>query len=263
MVTIYDDYGDEPEDRFIPLPDHLGCEFYDLEMDDYLEDILFFEKFLPASGAILELGCGSGRFSRGISSQSRLITGVDISLTMLQRANSQPVKGVHYSCMDMTSLAFNCDFHSIIIAYNSLNLLINQENIFRCLHSCRQYLKKSGTLLAQIFIPTLELTSERKKTFQFQIFDLQPKGRLIKEILKEYSPETRTITVEERYRLRPENPDKPNTDYISSYSVAAYPAQEWLGFFQTCGFEIFSAFEDLQGTIVGSTDSSSLIVICN
>ncbi len=71
MVTIYQDYNDEPKDVFLSLPEQLACEFYALEMDSYTADIAFFEKLLPQQGNFLELGCGTGRIARKLSEQCR------------------------------------------------------------------------------------------------------------------------------------------------------------------------------------------------
>ncbi|BHH83909.1 class I SAM-dependent DNA methyltransferase [Desulforhopalus sp. 52FAK] len=263
MVEIYDDYGDEPEDLFIPIPDHLSCSYYDLEMDDYTEDITFFDEQLPEQASILELGCGSGRVGRGLLNGKRRLTGIDISIPMLQKAVRYDVSpSARFVAMDMTKLAFNCTFDSLIIPYNSLNLLITQENISNCLHGCRGHLREGGLFVAQIFIPTHKFLTDKKKTFQFQIFDMAPGGRLIKEILKEYHPDSETITVEERFRYRPETKGESPTDHNSCYTVAAYNRETWLQLIKKEGFQILNTYEDLDKTPLNTTDASSLIVVC-
>lgn len=262
MVKIYADYEDEPEDEFITIPDHLACSYYDLEMDCYQEDTLFFDALLPDNASILELGCGSGRVGRYIAKNNRTITGVDISLPMLQNAKERKLSQMHFSAMDMTALAFNHQFNSVVIPYNSLNLLITKERILRCLNGCRQYLQTGGMLIAQIFIPTKTFLSEQKKSFQFQIFDMQPSGRLIKEIIKQYHPDSETISVEERFRVRPTGPHTTHADYNSTYTVAAYEISDWLQLLKTADFTVRDCYEDFQKTPINSTDSSCAIVVC-
>lgn len=264
MVTIYADYGDEPEDQFIPIPDHLACRYYDLEMDSYIDDAVFFDTILPEDASILELGCGSGRIGRHLVNGRRKITGVDISLPMLQRAQRRALPSMYFYAMDMTALAFTNTFHSIVIPYNSLNLLITQERILRCLKGCRQYLRTGGLLAAQIFIPTQQFLAYKKKSFQFQIFNMLDKGRLIKEIKKEYLPESKTIAVEERFRVRPAAPEAAAAaaDYSKNYTVAAYEIADWLHLFESSGFTITNGYEDFLKTPLYSTDSSTLVVVC-
>lgn len=262
MVKIYADYGDEPEDEFIPLPDHLACSYYDLEMDSYEEDAIFFSSLLPNNATILELGCGSGRVGRRLVSKSRSVTGVDISLPMLKKAKERKLAKMHLCAMDMTALAFSHSFDSIIAPYNSLNLLITKERILRCLIGCKQYLQPGGLFIAQIFIPTKKFLSEEKRSFQFQIFDMRPSGRIIKEILKEYNPDSKTISVEERFRVRPTGPHAILADYNTNYTVAAYEIVNWLQLFETANFTILHCYEDFHKTPINSTDSSCLLIIC-
>lgn len=262
MVKIYADYGDEPEDEFIPLPDHLACTYYDLEMDCYEEDALFFNSLLPSDATILELGCGSGRVGRHLVKKSHSVTGVDISLPMLKKAQRRHLSKMHFIAMDMTALAFKHPFNSIVIPYNSLNLLITKERILHCLEGCRRYLQPGGTLIAQIFIPTKKFLSEKKKSFQFQIFETEPTGRIIKEILKQYHSESKTISVEERFRVRPTVPGATLADYNNFYTVAAYKTSDWLHFFQQAGFTVRHSYEDFQKTPTHTTDSSCLILVC-
>lgn len=169
---------------------------------------------------------------------------------------------MHFLAMDMTALAFDHPFNSIIVPYNSLNLLITKERILRCLVGCKQYLQPGGLLIAQIFIPTKKFLSEKKKSFQFQIFDTRPSGRIIKEILKEYNPGSKTISVEERFRVRPTGPHATLADYSSNYTVAAYEIADWLQFFEAADFTIRHSYEDFQKTPTHTTDSSSLIIVC-
>lgn len=262
MVEIYADYGDEPEDEFIPIPDHLACDYYDLEMDSYEEDALFFSSLLPNNTTVLELGCGSGRVSRHLAKTGHTVTGVDISLPMLQKAKEHMSSKMHFFAMDMTALAFTHPFNSIVVPYNSLNLLITTEKILRCLVGCKRYLQQGGTLIAQIFVPTQKFLSGKKKSFQFQIFDMQADGRIIKEILKQYHPESKTISVEERFRVRPTGPYATLVDYNNHYTVAAYEIADWLQLFATAGFTIRQCYEDFQQTPVHTTDSSCLIIVC-
>ena len=262
MVKIYADYGDEPEDEFIPLPDHLACTYYDLEMDSYEDDAVFFNATIEENSTILELGCGSGRVGRYLTKGHRSVTGLDISIPMLKKAKERALPSMQFCAMDMTALAFNTTFNSVIIPYNSLNLLITTERIRRCLKGCRQYLQTGGLFIAQIFIPTQKFLSEKKKSFQFQIFDMQPNGRIIKEIKKEYHSESKTISVEERFRVRPVGANAHSTDYNSNYTVAAYEIRDWLHLIKASGFNIIHCYENLISTPIYSTDSPCLVVVC-
>ncbi|WP_169309190.1 trans-aconitate 2-methyltransferase [Desulforhopalus sp. IMCC35007] len=260
MVTIYADYGDEPEDEFIPLPASLACAYYDLEMDSVEDDIIFYNSRLPQQARIVELGCGSARVGSKLLGDGRRVIGLDISIDMLRKARDRNLPGLQVVGMDMTGFAFNSSFDAVIIPYNSLNLLIEKQHIKQCLTACRQHLQPNGLFIAQIFVPTQEFISQGKKSFQFQIHEMKPDGRLIKEILKEYQAESQTIIVEERYRVRPAGNNAGPADYNNIYRVGALLANDWLQLIAESGFSVKNCYEDFSCTPFGTTDSSRLLV---
>ena len=258
MVTIYADYGDEPDDDYLPLPEHLKCSFYALEMDGFAADIRCFDTLLTDACRILELGCGTGRISGALAGNRRPVTGVDISPKMVQRAQQKRHPYCSYVCMDMTRVAFQTRYDHIIIGYNTLNLLCSKEAILACLQGCKKLLRPAGTLLLQLFLPTGAFIA-KKKSFQFQLFDRPGGGKIIKEILKRYSGSTRTVHVSERFRVRPMVPGEKNEDYQTSYYIAGYSAAEWLAILKNAGFTPYKLCGDYSGKPFRSETTSMLL----
>jgi len=234
MVTIYRDYADEPDPVFLPLPEELACELYRLEMEDFSEDIAFYRQLLPDGGRILEVGCGTGRVARQIGSRAREVIGIDISMAMLRRAALHHPADCRFLCMDMVHLGFRQAFDAVVIPYNTLNLLTEEDRILRCLGGCRRALKSGGQLVVQLFVPAPSL--QAKTTFQFQMFDRPGGGRIIKEILKRPQPESQAMEIEERFRIRPMRQGQANADYRSIYRIAALPVDRWLSLMVEAGF---------------------------
>ena len=266
MVTIYQNYADEPKDVFFPLPEQLACDFYALEMDSYTADIIFFEKFLPQQGNFLELGCGTGRIARKLSirdSLSRFIVGIDISIPMLRLAARKQHPSEHspcYICMDMLHLAFSLNFDAILIPYNTLNLLCSEEAILQCLQCCRHFLQPGGKIFVQIFVPTDDFI-RRKKTFQFQMFNQSGGGRIIKEIVKHYQPQSQSVQIEERYRVRPGQKGEAKEDWNSIYTIAGFPADKWFSIFRKAGFTQTETYGDYLGSPYNKLTTSTLLAI--
>lgn len=266
MITIYEDYADEPEDTFLPLPKELACEFYALEMDSYAADINFFETLLPRRGTFLEMGCGTGRITRrlaGAKETDRTVIGMDISMPMLQRARQRRHPGensVRYLCMDMVKPAFAILFDVILIPYNTLNLLGTANKITACLNGCRSFLQPGGTLLVQLFIPTEDFIG-RRKTFQFQMFDRPGGGKIIKEIVKQYDPQSQSVRIEERFRVRPMQAGPAREDWHSIYTVAGFSADQWLDFFRKTGFTPTAIYGDYSGGRYEKNTSSSTFIV--
>lgn len=244
MVTIYKDYGDEPDPVFLPLPEELACHLYDLEMEVFAEDISFYQKFLPSSGTVLEIGCGSGRVARRLASKERPVIGIDLSPTMAARAAGHGHPHCRFLAMDMLSLGFCRGFAAVLVPYNTLNLLAEEQTIARCLRGIHHLLDDGGVLLLQLFIPTTAMFDSRGTTFQFQLFDLPEGGRMVKEIRTTLQAASSSLVHEERFRLRPTGKDAVNRDYRTSRTIAALPFSAWRELLHQAGFTLQQCWGD-------------------
>lgn len=236
----------EPEEIFLPLSEEQYAEFYSMEMDHFTEDIEFYKNQCGKHSSILELGCGTGRISRALTSYGCSVLSLDLSFAMLQQAKSHTGERLSCVCMDMTAMAFRKKFDHIIIPYNTLNLLRSPALIAKCLQQTRTLLKPSATLLLQLHIPDLQSKQvDDGKHFQFQIFPLQKEsGKLIKETLRHHLPEGKEIHLEERYRLRPmKTPGKP-MNFRHTQRLAGFSLEQWLTLFDKNGFQKVSLFSD-------------------
>ncbi|MEK6202361.1 MAG: class I SAM-dependent methyltransferase [Desulfobulbaceae bacterium] len=239
-ADIFDSHT-EPEELFSPLSNERYCQFYDMELADFNDDLIFYQERIKPPSTVLELGCGSGRLCRQLAATGADITGIDRSGPMLRLAALKPEPNISYLCMDMTELTLSRKFDTVIIAYHTLNLLVTEERIKRCLHQVRAVLAEAGRLLLQLFIPDqtiLDLGS--KKLFQFQIIELPDGGKLIKEIRRGYVDEQ--LILEERYRLRPRQPGAANEDLSHTLHLAAFSAEKWRALLHEEGFSIQQQF---------------------
>ena len=242
-MQIYEDYSDEPEVIFRPLTEALYSRLYAVEMADFADDFRFYRAHLPAAGEILEIACGTCRIGRALASCDRRITGIDISLPMLRRAREAGRPSPRLAAMDMRQLAFRARFDAIIIAYNSLNLLVAPDDIRACLAGCRIALKDHGRLLLHLFVPDHKLLRQPgRKIFQFQIFDNPQFGRIVKEILRTYDPDLHVLNLEERYRLRPTSGSAAKEDFARQLQLTAWPAEQWFAILADSGFSINRCF---------------------
>ncbi len=176
------EYADEPRRIFTPLSESDYCDFYVLEMEAFDDDAVFYSHRLHDNGNVLELGCGTGRLTRLLAGKCRHITGIDISAKMIDKALRTPLANVSYHQMDMTDMtdmtdvgmreiSFDKCFDTIVIPYNTLNLLGDPKIILKCLALCRKHLSSSGNLLLQLYHPCPATVACRDKIFQFAIFD--------------------------------------------------------------------------------------------
>lgn len=127
-----------------------GCfaEFYDQLTAASTADL---DNFLPyideKKGAVLELGCGTGRLLIKIAQKGHKVTGLDLSKSMLDilekklMNESNDVKGS--ICLyqeDMTNFKFNNQFGTCILGATSICLLPDDESILKMLQTVYNHL---------------------------------------------------------------------------------------------------------------------------
>jgi SAM-dependent methyltransferase len=140
------------------------AELYDLEHQNYDEDVEFYGSFIEAAGdPVLELGCGSGRLLLPIAKAGFRVTGLDRSSAMLNRAHqllenhalSNRVQ-LFENSMTKADTAPGGPFGVAILALNSLMHLTSQDEQRTCLQSTFRALDPRGQLLIDIMNPTPE-----------------------------------------------------------------------------------------------------------
>lgn len=233
-------YENEPEDIFVDLPASIYRELYDLEMSGFHDDFQYYKARLSGKYTVLELGCGSGRLTRLLSQAGFSVTGCDISLPMLIEAQKN-AGDAKYVCMDMQHTGFSTSFDSIIIPYNTLNLLTTPDAIRQCLENCISLLPSGGILLLQLFTPSIYIQSlaEGESSFQFQLFDNPQGGKIVKEVLRRYDPTTNLLTMLERYRIRPMKSLADNINYHQTLKLYVPDLPFWSDILSSTGFNIY------------------------
>ncbi len=105
---------------------------------------------------VLDVGCGTGRFSRIFMERDAKVIGVDASMAMLNEARSRS-QVVNYAATDALYLPFTCNEFDIAISVNVFNHLASYEQAIgeMCRVSKKIILglpnKKSILLLAYIY----------------------------------------------------------------------------------------------------------------
>ena len=240
-MKIYSDYDQEPEDQFEPLSPGFYTEMYELEMGSFDTDLCYYRDFLTAKSSILEIGCGTGRLSRLLAEEGHQVTGIDLSEAMLASAEKKGGDNIHYINMDMRDLQLSEKFDAVIIPYHTLNLLTDEQDILRTLTGCHSHLRTDGQLLLQLYIPSAVTADDGNASFQFQMFDRPAGGKIVKEIIKKFSPETGVLEMTERYKIRPMQAGQPNTNFSHTMRLHSAPQEQWMRYIEAAGFDILSS----------------------
>jgi SAM-dependent methyltransferase len=99
---------------------------------------------IPASAAILELGCGVGRVTRHLVALGHTVTGVDNSDAML--AHAAHLNGVETVLADIATLDLSPRTWPVVILASRM---VNDENGSNFLAAARRHLTDSGTVLVE------------------------------------------------------------------------------------------------------------------
>lgn len=238
------DLHKEPPLHFTPLDEDKYAQFYDIEMSGFYDDLPFYLQSSKRSGSTLELGCGTGRLARQLDQSGFAVTGIDLSIPMLQKAKSYNTADIQYLCSDMTSFTLKKQFDTIIVPYNTLNLLSSLEQVKKCLSICRELLSNDGRLLMQLFVPNQEsIRLSGKRIFQFQIFAQSSVATVIKETIKMYQKIENKLRIEERYRIRTKIAETViREDYNHTIELLAPSADAWLKTVQVAGFTVMKQY---------------------
>jgi len=254
------EYSEEPRLIFTPTSQKDYSIFYNLEMASYSEDIQFYNFFINQKEKVLELGCGSGRITHLLADNCLEITGIDISQDMIDLAEQKSSSKIKYFCEDMTSFNLPHLFNTIIIPYNTLNLLGNKQSIIKCLRLCKKHLAEHGKLLVHLYHPDKKLIKSDKKLFQFTILEQDDSTKIIKETLKSYCATKDIVTLEERYRVRTIQPEKKNRDLNHFHKLYSPLIPEWKSIFQATEFNILDLWGNFNlSPFDESTDTILLI----
>ena len=108
------------------------------------------EQFDAQPQPVLDLACGEGTFAVAMAKKGLQVTGVDLSPQMLQfareRAKEQNVN-VEFVLQDMRSLSFGESFDLATCWFDSLNYLLELEDLEKTFAGVYRALKKAGLFI--------------------------------------------------------------------------------------------------------------------
>jgi SAM-dependent methyltransferase len=165
------------------------AELYDLEHDEFDEDVLSLMNFVESTGdPVLELGCGTGRFLAPIADVGFRVTGLDASTPMLERARER------ISSLDKPGLVtlFEADlmqadkapggpFGVVLISLNGLLHAESSEKQRSVLRSARRALDPRGQLLIDILNPTPQALAHFDQSLVLEGTWTKPTGETVQK----------------------------------------------------------------------------------
>jgi SAM-dependent methyltransferase len=130
-------------------------KFYDLlyKNKNYKKEFLFIKKiikkYLHKPKTLMDLGCGTGEYSKLMTNLGLEVLGVDISPHMLKIARKKYSKNkkLKFFHSGINNLKINKKFDIISALFHILSYQTNNKNINSFFHTSQKYLNKDGILI--------------------------------------------------------------------------------------------------------------------
>ena len=136
------------------------AEFYDQEFANREYEIPFFLKQAKlAGGPVLEVACGTGRITLPIARAGIEITGLDISLPMLEQARRKAEVehlAITWLGQDCRKINAGDAFALIFSATNAMQHLHDLDSVNAFLTSAKHALQPEGMMILDVFNPNPE-----------------------------------------------------------------------------------------------------------
>lgn len=190
------------------------ARYFDCEYQGFRQDVDFYIGLLleeRIKGAVLEAGCGTGRVAAPIAAAGFRVSGFDHSEDMLRRARRRRTTlsadarlRLRFSRQDLTNFSYRHRFQVVILAFSTLNLLVDEANRRTCLDLIARHLEPGGLLLADLFNPGPQASSGRQDARRAETgFSVPNRSRLVSKTVEERDdPAAATTAVRYRYRER-------------------------------------------------------------
>jgi SAM-dependent methyltransferase len=225
-------------------------KYYDLlyQDKDYVKEVNFIENIFKNAQqpkTILEIGCGTGNYSKILMERGYKITGVDISENMLsvakQKCACNFIKG------DIRDFVINSKFDACIAMFAVMGYVTKNFDIVRAMKNIRSHLQLNSLFIFDVWngLAVLRNLPElRVKTVE------DDKVRIVRIA----SPKLKSFDhiCEVNYKLIVLNKDDNTfTEFDENHIVRFYFPQEIKQFLSQTGFEVLKIcpFLDLTGSV--------------
>lgn len=184
--------------------DHYGDgAWYDAEYVHIGGDIPYYADVArETAGRVLELACGTGRLSFPMAKAGAEIVGVDIAESMIERAEQKRTQSpladrMRFEVGDMRTLRLSKRFDAVVLAFNTLMHMLEDDDLFAVLETAKHHLKSGGLFYFDIHTPYPALL-DRDPTERYdpqQMIDPHTGHRYLVTDNNDYNPRTQINTV--------------------------------------------------------------------
>jgi SAM-dependent methyltransferase len=194
-----------------------------------------------AGGAVLELGCGTGRLTLPIARDGHAVVGLDAAPAMLAAARRKAAaQGLDAEFVpgDMRDFDLGRRFALVIVSCNSLAHLTEEDGIAACLGAIRRHLAPGGTLAFDVALPCVATLARPAEAWRRLDLGPNPSAAIETEEAASYDPVTQIRT--SRLRIRPPAGDA----RLVRFALRQFFPRELPLLLEGAGFELVARYGD-------------------
>jgi SAM-dependent methyltransferase len=251
------------------LYDSLSSEFYDYHAKR--GDIQFFVDYaLESGGPVLELGCGTGRVLIPTAKAGVEITGLDLSVAMLDicraKLEAEPEdtrSRTEFIQADMRNFELRRRFSLATITFGPFNNLLTIQDQLDCLNCIHRHLLSGSRLVFDVFFadPAVLAIKEETPIVTNQKPFLMPDGRSVTWGLRFHTTDYQQQIIHEELLYDIRYPDGRKERLIYPEALRFFFRYEIEHLLARAGFIIEAIYADFNKTPFGAKPPEELIIV--
>ncbi len=252
--------------------DHYGDGvWYDAEYVHMRADIPYYERVArETDGTILELACGTGRLTFPMASAGAEVLGIDIASPMIERAHAKRAelpgdvqRRVAFRVGDMRKIRIGRKFDAVVLAFNTLMHMIEDDDLVAALETAREHLAVDGRFHFDLHTPYPKLP-DRDPDARYdpqQMIDPRTGDRYVVSENHDYDARRQLNTMSFFYRRADANGEPHGPEERADLTLRVLFPRELDYFLRQTGFEVVGDFDDFERSVPFSGRGGRRVVI--
>jgi SAM-dependent methyltransferase len=237
-----------------------SAELYDLlyKDKDYARELKFIEKIFSAFGkpsSILEVGCGTGNYTRILHQKGYEITGLDASEKMISLAKQKCDCTFHDG--DIRGFSLGERFDSCIALFAVMSYVVENSDVVRALSNVRDHLKPGGLFVFDVWNGLAVM----RTLPEVRVREVEDNNRkILRTAYPKLEAYDHVCVVDFKFSVLNKK-DQTIEEFHESHRVRFYFPQEIKFFLEASGFEVLKIcpFLDFSGVVDESVWNMTII----
>lgn len=113
---------------------------------------------LAGDGEILEFAIGTGRLALPLVDRGHAVKGIELSRPMVAELRKKETnKTIEVTIGDMKSVRVSGEFSLVVLAFNTIDNLVTQDDQVACFRNAAAHLRPGGRFVVETLVPPVQL----------------------------------------------------------------------------------------------------------